>query len=79
MNSQPVPGRREIVAILARFADHRSDEVDESIDSMELVRLIYEVEQGWGVTLDLSDDEIARMSTLSGAVAVLGRAMAKTS
>jgi acyl carrier protein len=64
--------RTEVVATLARLSNRAPDEVGERIDSLELARFVYEVEQRCGVELDLTDDQLARMSTVDGTVAVLG-------
>jgi hypothetical protein len=62
--------RSEVVAMLATYGDRRPEQVPEAIDSLELAWLIHQVEQRYGV-LDIDDDAIARMSTVSGAVDVL--------
>jgi acyl carrier protein len=64
--------RTEVVTTLARLNNRTPDEVGERIDSLELARFVYEVEQRYGVELDLTDDQLARMSTVDGTVAVLG-------
>ncbi|GAA4252000.1 hypothetical protein GCM10022255_046810 [Dactylosporangium darangshiense] len=65
------PGRDEIVAMLATYGDRRPDEVGDGIDSLELAWLVHQLEQHYGTVLDLTDEELARMSTVDGAVAVL--------
>jgi acyl carrier protein len=70
--SQPEPlGRDEVIALLATFGDRGQDEVAEEISSLELTWLITKVEQQYQVTLDLSDDALAQMTTVTGAVAAL--------
>jgi hypothetical protein len=70
--SQPVaPDRAEVIAMLATFGQRSPDEVAEEIGSLELVWLITKVEQQCGLTLDLSDDTLAQMTTVSGAVSAL--------
>lgn len=77
--SQPgargAPGRAEIVAMLAAFGDRAPEAVPERIGSLELTWLITGVEQAYGVTLDLSDDDLSRMATVTGAVAALREAL----
>ena len=63
-------GRSEVVAMLASYGDRRPDQVPEAIDSLELAWLIHQVEQRYGA-LDVDDDAIARMSTVTGAVDAL--------
>jgi hypothetical protein len=62
--------RSEVVAMLATYRDRRPDQVPEAIDSLELAWLIHQVEQRYGA-LDIDDDAIARMVTVTGAVDVL--------
>jgi acyl carrier protein len=66
------PGRAEIIGMLATYGDRRPEDVGEGIDSLELAWLVHQLEQHYGdAVLDLSDDELARMSTVDGAVEVL--------
>jgi hypothetical protein len=60
----------EVVAMLATYGDRRPDQVPEAIDSLELAWLIHQVEQRYGA-LDVDDESIARMFTVTGAVDVL--------
>jgi hypothetical protein len=62
--------RSEVVAMIASYGDRRPEQVPEAIDSLELAWLIHQVEQRYGA-LDIDDDAIARMSTVTGAVDVL--------
>lgn len=80
MNQSPPgrPSREEIVAILARLGDRTSDEVTEPIGSLERAWLISEVEQQYGVTLELSDEVMEGMLTVSDAVTTLGSLLAGT-
>jgi acyl carrier protein len=72
-----VPARDDIVVILAEVTGRSPDAVGEEIDSLELMRLVYELEQRYGIELELDDDELARMSTVSGAAEVIRAAVAK--
>ena len=63
--------RADLVGLLASFGDRGATAVGEHIDSLELAWLLHQVEQRYGVALDLGDDDLARMSTLDGAVTVL--------
>lgn len=56
--------------MLATYGDRRPDQVPEAIDSLELTWLVHQVEQRYG-ELDIDDDSLARMSTVTGAVEVL--------
>jgi hypothetical protein len=62
--------RSDVVAMLATYGDRRPEQVPEAIDSLELAWLIHQVEQRHG-GLDIDDDSIARMFTVTGAVDVL--------
>lgn len=76
MTSGATPDRDEVVAMLATYGNREPDQVHERIDSLELAWLLHRVEQRYGVALDLGDDDLARMSTVDGAVDVLRDAMA---
>jgi acyl carrier protein len=65
-----VPQRSDVVAMLATYGDRQSEQVPEAIDSLELAWLIHQIEQRYGA-LDVDDDMIARMSTVTGVVDVL--------
>ncbi len=56
--------------MLATYGDRQPEQVPEAIDSLELAWLIHQIEQRYGV-LDVDDDMLARMSTVTGAVDVL--------
>jgi acyl carrier protein len=71
MTTSRSPDHAEIVEMLATFGDREPEAVPERIDSLGLAWLVHQVEQRYGVTLDLDDDELARMGTITGAVAVL--------
>ena len=64
--------------MLATYGDRRPDQVPEAIDSLELAWLIHQIEQRYG-TLDVEDDMIARMSTVTGALDVLTDLLVGTS
>jgi hypothetical protein len=64
------PQRSEVVAMLATYGDREPEQVPEAIDSLELAWLMHQIEQRYGA-LDIDDDMIARMSTVTGVVDVL--------
>jgi acyl carrier protein len=76
MSGQGAPGRQEVIAILAALGDRPVEEVGDQIGSLELTWLITQMEQRYGITLDLSDEDLAQMMTVSGAVAALREALA---
>ena len=71
-------GRDQVVEMLASYGDRAPEAVPETIDSLELAWLIHQVEQRYGVLLDLSDDELVKMSTIDAATEVLSRTVAGT-
>ena len=62
--------RSDVVDMLATYGDRQPDQVPEAIDSLELAWLIHQIEQRYGV-LDVDDDTLERMSTVTGVVDVL--------
>lgn len=65
----------DVVAMLARYGNRSPSAVGEHIDSLELAWLVHQVEERYGAALELSDDELGRILTVSDAVDVLGRAV----
>jgi acyl carrier protein len=76
MSQRAVPGREDVVTMLAAFGDRKIDEVAEQIDSLELTWLITSIEERYEVTLDLDDEEFAQMRTITGVLAVFREALA---
>jgi acyl carrier protein len=62
--------RSDVVAMLATYGDRQPEQVPEAIDSLELAWLIHQIEQRYG-PLDVDDDMLARMSTVSSVVDLL--------
>ena len=56
--------------MLATYGDREPDQVPEGIDSLELAWLIYQLEQRYGA-LDVDDEMMTRMSTVTGVIDVL--------
>lgn len=71
MTDRPTIDREDVVAILADFRAQPTDEIPERIDSLELAWLVHQVEQRYGVRLDLDDGQLAQMTTVSDAVGLL--------
>ncbi len=57
--------------MLAAFGQRSADDVPEQIGSLELTWLITKVELEYGVTLELSDETLMSMTTVTSAVAAL--------
>jgi hypothetical protein len=66
------PDRDEVLAMLATYGNREPEAVRERIGSLDLAWLVHQVEQRYGVMLDLADEQLAKMSTVDGAVEVLG-------
>ncbi len=70
-----LPGRADVISMLASFGQRSPDEVAEQIGSLELTWLITQAELRYGVTLELSDETLDQMTTISGAVTALRDAL----
>jgi acyl carrier protein len=73
-----LPDHDEVVAMLAALGDRPAEAVDGAIGSLEVTWLVTQVEQRYGVTLDLTDDQLTQMTTVPAAVATLRDALAGT-
>lgn len=71
MSSQPLLERADLVAILAALGDRRPESVGEELGSLELAWLVAQVEERHGLVLDLTEEELYRLSTVTGAVELL--------
>lgn len=71
MSTTQAPGRAEVIEMLASFGQRSAQEVPEHIGSLELTWLITKVESRYGVILDISDEALTEMTTVSSAVAAL--------
>ncbi len=76
MPRRQLPGRSEVIAILATLGDRAPDEVTEEISSLELAWLVSQVEERYHTTLDLDDDALEQMTTVSGAVSTIHQMLA---
>ena len=63
--------------MLASYGDREPAQVLERIDSLELAWLVHQVEQRYDVRLDLDDDTLVRMSTVTAAVEIIADALAE--
>ena len=77
--SVPAPlDRAAVIAILSAFApfgERGPAAADDEIGSLELTWLVTEVEQRYGVTVELSEDELDGIETVDDAVRVIGAAL----
>jgi acyl carrier protein len=76
VNDKTAVAREDVVAMIASLGDRTAAEVGERIDSLQLAWLVNQAEQRYGVEIDLTDGQYARMSTVDGAVDVLREAIA---
>jgi hypothetical protein len=76
MSEPEGPSRSEVVAILAMLGDRPIEEVGDQIGSLELTWLVTQIEQRYDITLDLSEEDLSRMMTVSGAVTALREILA---
>lgn len=71
MNQGGAPGRDDILAMLASLDGRPAQDVPEVIESMELAWLVHQVEQRYGVRMELDSGQYGRMTSVSGAADVL--------
>jgi hypothetical protein len=76
VNDKTAVDRDDVVAMIASLGDRSVAEVGDQIDSMQLAWVVNQAEQRYGVEIDLTDGQYARMSTVDGAVEVLREAIA---
>jgi hypothetical protein len=65
------PERGDVLAMLATYGDRQPAQIPEGIDSLELAWLLHQIEQRYRTPMDVDDDTLARMTTVSGVVEVL--------
>ncbi|MEU3568470.1 acyl carrier protein [Kitasatospora sp. NPDC036755] len=70
-----LPGRAEVLAMLAAFGQRAVDTVPEELGSLELTWLIAEFEQRYGIQLDLDDDRFGAVRTVDDATELLREAV----
>ncbi|MEV4555506.1 acyl carrier protein [Kitasatospora sp. NPDC049285] len=68
--------RTAVRSMLARYGDRSPEQVEEELGSLELTWLIAEVEQAYGVQLDLDDDRLDAIRTVDDAALALGAVLA---
>ncbi|MDQ1740808.1 MAG: hypothetical protein QOE53_2460 [Pseudonocardiales bacterium] len=71
MPDYPALERADVLAMLAELGTRGVGSELERLTSMEVAWLVHQVEQRYGVELDLDDEELARLRTVSDAVSVL--------
>ena len=67
--------RAQLVSMLAPLAHRSRDPEAERLDSMEVAWLVHQVEQRYQLRLDLDDDQLAKMRTITDAVRLFNEAV----
>ena len=75
MSTAPALTKELLVEILAEYGEREADDIAERVDSLELAWLVHSLEERYGLELDLDDLQLARMTTLDAALAVLGEVL----
>jgi acyl carrier protein len=75
MESQPALDRATVLRILEELNNGHADPARERLASMEVAWLVHQVEQRYDVQIELDDDQLARLRTISDAVEVLGESV----
>jgi hypothetical protein len=75
MPDYPALQRDDVLAMLAGLGTRGADSTLERLSSMEVAWLVHQVEQRYDVELDLDDEQLARLRTVSDAVQLLGESV----
>lgn len=75
MPDYPALERADVIQMLAELPSRGSDSALERLSSMEVAWLVHQVEQRYDVELDLDDEQLARLRTISDAVLLLGESV----
>jgi hypothetical protein len=67
--------RADVLAMLAPLGTRGPDSTLERLSSMEVAWLVHQIEQRFGVELDLDDEQLAQLRTVGDAVRVLGESV----
>jgi acyl carrier protein len=70
------PSRADVIAVLAEMGDRATEDVTERIGSLELAWLVSQIEQRYDTTLELTDETVQQMATVTGAVITLRELLA---
>jgi acyl carrier protein len=75
MPNHPSLTRVDVLGMLSELGSRGADSELERLSSMEVAWLVHQVEQRYGVELDLDDQQLARLRTVSDAVEQLGESV----
>lgn len=71
MPDHPALERADVVQMLAELGSRGPDSALERLSSMEVAWLVHQVEQRYDVELDLDDEQLGQLRTISDAVRLL--------
>lgn len=75
MPDSPALQRADVLAMLAELGTRSADSALERLSSMEVAWLVHQVEQRYDVELDLDDEQLAQLRTISDAVRQLNESV----
>lgn len=75
MSDSPALQRADVLAMLAELGTRGADSALERLSSMEVAWLVHQVEQRYDVELDLDDEQLAQLRTISDAVRQLNESV----
>ncbi len=75
MPDHPALERADVVQMLEALGSRGQDSTLERLSSMEVAWLVHQVEQRYDVELDLDDDQLTQLRTISDAVRMLGESV----
>ncbi|HST46300.1 hypothetical protein [Jatrophihabitans sp.] len=75
MPDTPNLDRDDVLAMLTPLGTRGPDSTLERLSSMEVAWLVHQVEQRYGIELDLDDEQLARLRTITDAVQLLGESV----
>ncbi|MGW0334176.1 acyl carrier protein [Streptomyces sp. NPDC003011] len=62
--------RQDLIDMLAGYSERTVESDEDRIDSLELAWLLHQMDERYGTALDLDDDQLARITTVSTALEV---------
>lgn len=75
MPEYPALDRADVLDMLAPLGTRGADSTLERLSSMEVAWLVHQVEQRYEMELDLDDEQLGRLRTISDAVDLLGKSV----
>ena len=75
MSDNPALERADVLSMLQPLNERTSDPGRERLSSMEVAWLVHQVEQRYSVRLELDDDQLAKLRTVTDAVQLLGESV----